>query len=76
MVLPLDLLEKQLNNRLFVILKDGRTMEGKLVGFDQYMNIVLEEVDERHQEQTRRLGSTVALDPRFLWSSRRGRSRH
>jgi small nuclear ribonucleoprotein len=59
MVLPLDLLEKQLNNRLFVILKDGRTMEGKLVGFDQYMNIVLEEVDERHQEQTRRLGTVV-----------------
>lgn len=59
MVMPLDLLEKQLNTRLIVMLKDGRSMEGKLVGFDQYMNLVLEETDEKHQEQTRRLGTVV-----------------
>ena len=59
MVLPLDLLEKQLNSRLLVTLKDGRTMEGKLVGFDQYMNLVLEETDERKDQQTRRLGTVV-----------------
>jgi small nuclear ribonucleoprotein len=29
-------------------LKDGRVIEGKLVGFDQYMNLVLEESEERH----------------------------
>jgi small nuclear ribonucleoprotein len=59
MVLPLDLLEKQLNTRLIVMLKDGRTMEGKLVGFDQYMNLVLEEADEKNQDQTRKLGTVV-----------------
>jgi small nuclear ribonucleoprotein len=58
-MLPLDLLEKQLNTRLIVTLKDGRTMEGTLVGFDPYMNLVLEETDERAQEQTRRLGTVV-----------------
>ena len=59
MVLPLDLLEKQLNSRLVVMLKDGRTMEGKLVGFDQYMNLVLEETEEKHQDQTRKMGTVV-----------------
>ena len=28
-------------------LKDGRLIEGKLVGFDQYMNLVLEESEEK-----------------------------
>lgn len=59
MVLPLDLLEKQLNSRIIVMLKDGRTMEGTLVGFDPYMNLVLEETDEHNQDQTRRLGTVV-----------------
>ena len=59
MVLPLDLLEKQLNSRLLVTLKDGRTMEGKLVGYDQYMNVVLEEADEKSGDQNRRLGTVV-----------------
>ncbi len=58
-MLPLDLLEKQLNTRLIVMLKDGRTMEGKLVGFDQYMNLVLEETEEKAQDQTRKMGTVV-----------------
>jgi small nuclear ribonucleoprotein len=33
-------------------LKDGRVIEGKLVGFDQYMNLVLEESEERHTPRT------------------------
>lgn len=50
-------------------LKDGRLIEGKLVGFDQYMNLVLEESEERHgatksgeepaATQARRLGTVV-----------------
>lgn len=58
-MLPLDLLEKQLNTRLIVMLKDGRTMEGKLVGFDQYMNLVLEETEEKAHDQGRKLGTVV-----------------
>ena len=46
-------------------LKDGRTIEGKLVGYDQYMNLVLEESEERGRTDgateavTRRLGTVV-----------------
>ena len=59
MVMPLDLLESQLNQRLTVLLKDGRVMEGKLVGYDQYMNVVLEETDDRTVDSAKRLGTVV-----------------
>lgn len=59
MALPLDVLEKTLNKRMSLQLKDGRTLEGKLVGFDQYMNLVLEETEERTEANSRRLGMVV-----------------
>lgn len=59
MVLPLDLLEQSLNVRMVLTLKDGRIMEGKLVGYDQYMNLVLEETEEKTPERTRKLGTVV-----------------
>lgn len=40
-------------------LKDGRIIEGKLVGFDQYMNLVLEESEEKNDDAGRRLGTLV-----------------
>lgn len=59
MVLPLDVLEKSLNSKMALTLKDGRVMEGKLVGFDQYMNIVLEDTEEKTADRQRRLGTVV-----------------
>ena len=59
MTLPLDLLEKPLNFRMVLTLKDGRVMEGVLVGYDVYMNVVLEETEERTSEGARRLGTVV-----------------
>ena len=56
MALPLDVLEKSLNKKMALQLKDGRTVEGKLVGFDQYMNLVLEESEER--QTSHKPGST------------------
>jgi small nuclear ribonucleoprotein len=37
MALPLDVLEKALNQKLSLLLKDGRIVEGKLSGYDEYM---------------------------------------
>ena len=59
MALPLDVLERSINKKMALQLKDGRTVEGKLVGFDQYMNLVLEESEEKGQESSRRLGTLV-----------------
>ena len=57
--MPLALLEESMNHRISLLLKDGRILEGKLAGYDDYMNMVLEETEERTAEQTRRLGTVV-----------------
>lgn len=67
MALPLDVLERSINKKMALQLKDGRILEGKLVGFDQYMNLVLEETEERHTRSeagtehvlARKLGTVV-----------------
>lgn len=41
------------------MLKDNRILEGKLTGYDEYMNMVIEETEERTAEQTRRLGMVI-----------------
>jgi len=59
MALPLDVLEKSLNQKLILLLKDGRVIEGSLTGYDEYMNMVLEGVEETHDENKRRLGTII-----------------
>ncbi|MDR2866751.1 MAG: RNA-binding protein [Methanomassiliicoccaceae archaeon] len=57
--MPLALLEKSIDKRISLLLKDNRVLEGKLKGYDEYMNMVLEETEERTAEQERRLGTVV-----------------
>jgi small nuclear ribonucleoprotein len=59
MALPLDVLEKALNQKLALLLKDGRVIEGKLSGYDEYMNMVLSDVEETFEETKRRLGTII-----------------
>jgi small nuclear ribonucleoprotein len=59
MVMPLALLEKSIDKRISLLLKDNRVLEGKLKGYDDYLNMVLEETEERTPEQERRLGTVV-----------------
>jgi len=61
MVMPQALLEKSIDKRISLLLKDGRMLEGKLTGFDEYMNMVLEETTESSASggEGRRLGVVV-----------------
>jgi len=59
MALPLDVLEKAVNQHLSLLLKDGRIIEGKLSGYDEYMNMVLEDVEEITEETKKRLGRII-----------------
>ena len=42
---PLDVLEASLGNAVTVHLKDGEIFEGELTGYDQHMNLVIEDED-------------------------------
>jgi small nuclear ribonucleoprotein (snRNP)-like protein len=56
---PLNLLEKSLQKTIMLVLKDGRIIEGKLTGFDTYMNMVLDDTDENFEEKKRKLGTVI-----------------
>ena len=59
MALPLDVLEKSLNQKVSLLLKDGRLVDGKLAGYDEYMNMVLDDVEETKDENKRRVGKII-----------------
>ena len=46
MVMPINVLEKSMNQKITLLLKDNRILEGRLIGFDEYMNLVLDGADE------------------------------
>jgi len=43
---PLELLAKSLDMRVLIKLKGGRELRGKLRGYDQHMNLILEDAEE------------------------------
>jgi len=57
--LPLDVLERSLNKTMSLLLKDGRSIDGTLVGYDQYMNLVMDDAEESRDDTVRRLGTIV-----------------
>jgi small nuclear ribonucleoprotein len=59
MALPLDVLEKAMDQKLSLLLKDSRVIEGKLTGYDEYMNMVLIDAEETLNENKRRLGTVI-----------------
>ena len=60
MVMPAALLEKSVDKRVSLLLKDNRILEGKLTGFDDYMNMTIEEtVEKTAANEERRLGTVV-----------------
>ena len=54
------MLEKSVDKRVSLLLKDGRILEGKLTGYDEYMNMTVAETVERTAtSEERRLGNVV-----------------
>ncbi|CAK5096001.1 unnamed protein product [Meloidogyne enterolobii] len=45
-LLPLELIDKCVGSRIWVIMKSEKEIVGTLIGFDDYVNMVLEDVVE------------------------------
>ncbi|CAF9923251.1 MAG: RNA-binding protein lsm5 [Gomphillus americanus] len=45
-ILPLELIDKCIGSRIWVIMKSDTEFTGTLLGFDDYVNMVLEDVTE------------------------------
>ena len=55
-----EILEQNLRKMVIVRLKGGKSLRGKLKGFDQHLNLVLEETeDTTNVEEVKKLGSIV-----------------
>jgi small nuclear ribonucleoprotein len=59
MATPAALLERILQQRVTLILKDRRVLKGRLLGLDEHMNMVLDETEETTEKLSRRLGRVV-----------------
>ncbi|MCI4338714.1 MAG: LSM domain-containing protein [Thermoplasmata archaeon] len=56
---PTHLLERVLQQRVTLVLKDSRQLTGKLLGLDEHMNLVLDDADETTADVSRHLGRVV-----------------
>lgn len=55
-----QLLEESLGKTVLVRLKGGKSLRGKLKGFDQHLNLVLEETEETTSaENVKKLGVII-----------------
>ncbi len=57
--LPMKMLEESLNKKVSLLLKDNRAFVGILVGYDEYMNMVLDDVQENAENTEKKLGTVV-----------------
>ena len=56
---PTGMLERMVDQRVSLRLKDARELTGRLLGLDDHMNLVLDEVEESTADGTRRLGRVL-----------------
>ena len=55
-----QILEESLNKIVLVRLKGGKSLRGRLKGYDQHLNLVLEETeDTTNSENVRKLGVII-----------------
>ena len=67
---PLDALNEARDKRVLVELKNGKQYIGRLKAFDIHINTVLEDVEERiNNEVTRKLGVTFIRGDTILFIS-------
>ncbi len=55
----MNVIQSLLDNEVIVLLKDGRRLYGKLVGYDTNMNLVLEKTKEETEEGVKIIGTVV-----------------
>ncbi|MFZ0830506.1 MAG: LSM domain-containing protein [Thermoplasmata archaeon] len=56
---PSGLLERVVDQRVSLRLKDARELAGRLLGLDEHMNLVLDDVEETTADGSRRLGRVL-----------------
>ncbi|MGC8610149.1 MAG: LSM domain-containing protein [Thermoplasmata archaeon] len=66
MAMPMKVIEDMLNKRISILMKDNRVLEGVLVGFDEYMNVIIKETEEKMNDSIKKLGLVVVRGSNIL----------
>ena len=61
MVKPLTILNQALNKKVLVSLRGGKECVGTLDGYDQYMNLILKNAEEKKEGETSRKAELILL---------------
>ncbi|MFW6375678.1 MAG: LSM domain-containing protein [Thermoplasmatota archaeon] len=56
---PSNFLNENLDTEVELLLKDGSILKGTLIGFDDHMNLVLEDTEEKKEDTRRRIGTII-----------------
>jgi small nuclear ribonucleoprotein (snRNP)-like protein len=56
---PAQWLERHVDQRVTLVLKDARELSGRLLGADEHMNVVLDDASERSSDRSRHLGRVI-----------------
>ncbi|NIS19993.1 MAG: RNA-binding protein [Thermoplasmata archaeon] len=59
--MPISALDKAMNRKVQLLLKDRRVLAGNLRGYDEHMNLVLDDTEETDTEGNRRKIGTIVL---------------
>jgi len=66
----LKVLSKSVGNTVLVKLRNGKMLRGQLQGYDQHMNLVLENAEEIHNENSSsKLGTIVVRGDNIIMIS-------
>jgi small nuclear ribonucleoprotein (snRNP)-like protein len=65
----LDVLDKAKGKRVIVKLKNGSELTGVLQAFDLHLNMWLDETEERKDDKTVKLGSTLVRGDTIIYAS-------
>ncbi len=56
---PMDLLGRSLNSQVLVKLKGDRELRGRLRGYDQHLNLILDDAEDLTEQPPQELGTVI-----------------
>ncbi|MCG1666787.1 MAG: LSM domain-containing protein [Thermoplasmata archaeon] len=66
MAMPIKVIEEFMNKRISMLMKDSRILEGTLIGFDEYMNLIIDDTEEKINDTVRKLGVVIVRGNNIL----------
>ncbi|MFX1566310.1 MAG: LSM domain-containing protein [Promethearchaeota archaeon] len=70
----MDLLGRSLNSQVLVKLKGDRELRGRLRGYDQHLNLILDDAEDLSEQPPQELGTVILRGDNVILLSPSGKS--